>query len=365
MIYESDDRLEPYCVLNDECLDKITQGGELIKELQYDREDLKKLISNVVLLTNKNNLMSCNQGKAYWLKTEVVKPNAVKVDPNTGVNERLQRPLCPSVNNNLHEQHMGGISRPSRFCTGFLAKTDHGPRLVTAGHCVRGDSGAAGLEEEELVGILNYQLTDQNQTNYFFPAQSIIDDLTIDEDIDGKKQWVCRGNSLACPGQSSVGAYTDVAILRAGKINKNFGLSVVVPNGPLSPNLSNQEALGFSGHPAGMPKKVSLAPKATYRTVEQAFPDGTIEHERLISKFSKMYYAHFDAFGGDSGAPVFGNQRPDLVVGMLLGGQTDYEIGEHRGEACWNFRALNQSKYPGELVLNAKYIHSLLEKTKE
>src|SRR5690606_32537433 len=66
---------------------------------------------------------------------------------------------------------------------------------------------------------------------------------------------------------------------------------------------------GMIGHPAGLPKKVAFG-----------------EETRVISSDQDKYFvANVDAFGGNSGSPVF-NQVTGLVEGVLVRGEPDFWV---------------------------------------
>jgi hypothetical protein len=67
------------------------------------------------------------------------------------------------------------------------------------------------------------------------------------------------------------------------------------------------------GHPARLPIK---------------FADGSIVRDNTPSSY---FIANLDAYGGNSGSPVFGTDN--VVEGVLVRGDADFTLAE--GAACW------------------------------
>ncbi len=164
-------------------------------------------------------------------------------------------------------------------CTGFLVGSD---LLVTAGHCVE---SACGTRAVWAFGFNN--------------TGKISDDIYI------KTSNIYKCKEVLAREVVSNGA--DYALIRLDRKSNSpilkYRTSGVIPQG--APVI-------LLGHPSGMPLKVTQT--AAYNT---SFKDDT------------FFRVPVDAFGGNSGSPVF-NTRTFQVEGILVRGVRDYAYDQDK-----------------------------------
>lgn len=157
------------------------------------------------------------------------------------------------------------------FCTGFLLDEQH---LVTARHCVPTPEACAETQ--------------------------IVFDFTMNE--DGEVQPLTQETVYNCAGvyYDALDAL-DVVVLTLDRATGRPGLPLADQSTTISGDLV------VIGHPSGLPRKLAVGA------------------EVLDNDLASDYFVtDLDSFAGNSGSPVF-DLSIYAVVGMLLGGEVDYE----------------------------------------
>ncbi len=107
-------------------------------------------------------------------------------------------------------------------------------------------------------------------------------------------------------------------------------ISARITDRPEGVQMAKEAEVYIIGHPCGLPLKVAAHPKSV---VTKALPT--------------TFVARLDAFGGNSGSPVF-NRSTHRVEGILIEGQKDflkvnvrnrvaiYPLGGEDGETCYD-----------------------------
>jgi V8-like Glu-specific endopeptidase len=85
-------------------------------------------------------------------------------------------------------------------------------------------------------------------------------------------------------------------------------------------SVAPETPLGVIGHPDGLPKKVSFKNRTTSIAMEAGF--GTI------------FRAQLNTFHGNSGSPVLFYDQPDVVAGILVEGEQDYNVDVDADGPC-------------------------------
>lgn len=185
------------------------------------------------------------------------------------------------------------------FCTGFLVGEQ---TLVTAGHCVP-DREAC------------------KNTNFVFSFRA--DDNGGIESISPEQVFGCE-QLLEVRREPEMGL--DHALIRLDRTVDSPGLVVSAAD-----ELVEGAPLAVIGHPNGLPQKLSA--------------DGVVMENDLSQPY---FMATLDTFGGNSGSPVIDLERM-VVVGMLLGGEQDYDL---TSESCYQVRVCEEdgSNCSGEAV---------------
>jgi len=175
--------------------------------------------------------------------------------------------LCPSER--FREQPTGA------FCSGFLVAPDI---IATAGHCV--NSG--------------------NVTTVRFVFGFRMRDATTAETVIRNGE-IYRGTAVV--GHRLVGNGPDWALIRVDRPVTGHRIAPVRRAG----RIADTQAVHVSGHPAGLPTKF-----AGGAAVRDNSPSG-------------HFVANLDAYGGNSGSPVF-NSDTHEVEGVLVRGDTDFVL---------------------------------------
>ncbi len=179
------------------------------------------------------------------------------------------------------------------ICSGFLAAPDI---LVTAGHCIE-----TVADCKDYVWIFDYvEGTDTISNDNIYGCKEII------------------ANKL----DSSYFSLKDYAIIRLDKPVKNREPLKVRMKG--RPNWG--EPLVIIGHPLGLPQKVSDGAQ-----VKIGNALGFLRPIKNLIRKRDFFMANLDAFGGNSGSPVF-NEETGLVEGILVEGAEDFK--EDQEQMC-------------------------------
>jgi len=160
------------------------------------------------------------------------------------------------------------------YCSGALIAPDV---VMTAGHCVEDEADCHRIKF-----VFGFAIKKKGQFPYEVPSK----------DVYGCKQLL---------GREQTASGVDWALIKLDRAVKG--------RVPLKLNrtgvVMDKTPLVVIGHPAGLPTKI-----AGGATVRDASPEG-------------IFTANLDAYGGNSGSPVF-NARTGLVEGLLTRGDNDY-----------------------------------------
>jgi hypothetical protein len=159
------------------------------------------------------------------------------------------------------------------FCSGFLVAPDV---VATAGHCV--NTG--------------------NVTNVRFVFGFRMRDATTAETVINNAE-IYRG--VAIIGRQEVGNGADWALVRIDRPVTNHRIVRIRRAG----RIGNTQAVHVIGHPSGLPTK--FASEAVVRNNQP----------------NEFFVANLDAYGGNSGSPVF-NSDTHEVEGILVRGEADF-----------------------------------------
>jgi len=190
---------------------------------------------------------------------------------NTSAYTRSGLPACPS------EPY--GAQPTAAFCTGFLVGDD---LIATAGHC---------FDTSDLVG-----------TRFVF-GFDMLDAVTPVTVVDADQVYT----AVEVIGRQYTVSAADYTVVRVDRI-------VTAPGAvPLeirrTGTVANGIQIGLIGHPSGLPKKISFGAQTVV----------------LDNSPATFFVSNVDAYGGNSGSPVF-NATTGVVEGILVRGAGDFEI---------------------------------------
>lgn len=189
-------------------------------------------------------------------------------------------------------------------CSGFLA----GPKtLVTAGHCAKNI-----LDCENNKWVFGFKdTTTELSKDQVYSCKKIITQKNIYDDKEVSDYAVIE---LDRP----VKGYVPLKLRKHGRVMLNTPLVVI-------------------GHPLGLPMKATDG-----GTVNRM---NDLERKNPIKSFilrAHYFNANLDAYGGNSGSPVF-NKRSGEVEGILIEGETDFVYNSKR--ECHESRKLSDSHH--------------------
>lgn len=177
-------------------------------------------------------------------------------------------------------------------CSGFLVNST---TLVTAGHC-----------------MVNERECDDNRWVFGFKDQ--VTELNADQVYSCKKIITQRyvydkkevSDYAVIELDRPVKGYVPLKLRKFGRVRLNTPLVVI-------------------GHPLGLPMKATDGAVVMRQNV--------VERETPIKSFilrSHYFTANLDAYGGNSGSPVF-NKKNGKVEGILIQGAEDFSFNQERG----------------------------------
>lgn len=181
------------------------------------------------------------------------------------VNFGARQSLCPGER--FREQPTGA------FCSGVLVAAD---LIATAGHCVNGGNVS------DVRFVFGFRMRDAST------ARTVIGSGEI-----------YRGVEIV--GRQLVGDGPDWALVRLDRPVGNHRIARIRRTG----RIGDRQVVHVIGHPAGLPTK---------------FAGGAVVRDNAQSAY---FVANLDAYGGNSGSPVF-NSDTHEVEGILVRGETDF-----------------------------------------
>ena len=199
--------------------------------------------------------------------------NSLWTDVNTNFSEIWVDPLSDFM---CRDERFNRQKNVSYACTGFLVGED---LLVTAGHC--------GVNVGEI----------RNSSIDYCEAYTWLFDYTAQSNpnrIPKKNIYTCKEIIYAVQ-QEEDGFSHDFALIRLDR--KAEGRA---PLKMASRRSGVDDEVYMIGHPMGLPMKYT--------------PNATI----FDDKVGRSFYTDLDAFGGNSGSPVF--NKDDEVIGVLIAG---------------------------------------------
>ncbi|MEX1099554.1 MAG: serine protease [Bacteriovoracaceae bacterium] len=191
-------------------------------------------------------------------------------------------------------------------CSGFLVGDN---LLVTAGHCIKGQSDCNSSR-----WVFDYKVENDSQFDVSVAA----------ENVYGCKKVISRSLDMW--------SKDDYALIELDRPAKNKVALKYRKSGNVSPG----DNLVVIGHPSGLPTKIA---------------DGAKVRELHKNYFS----ANLDTYGGNSGSPVF-NVDTGEVEGILVRGEKDYVYD--RDQRCNVTNYLGDDEGRGEDVT---YIGNIAE----
>ena len=209
--------------------------------------------------------------------------------------------LCPGER--FHEQPTPG------FCSGFLVGPDI---LVTAGHCMDGESRCA-----ETAFVFDYGYNDPLADLSSVPQSNVYGCAEV---IAHSLDRATMNDYSVIRLDRPVAGRTPLKFRKEGQIERGTNLLVI-------------------GHPSGLPTKV--APGASVRSTDTAQP---------------FFVANLDTYGGNSGSAVF-NEDSGEVEGILVRGETDFQFSN----GCAKSYVCANDACRGEDVTRATEFASALE----
>ena len=177
------------------------------------------------------------------------------------------------ISHNLCEGERFREQPTAPFCSGFLVAPDI---IATAGHCVNQNNLARTRF------VFGFRMINETEANVVIPNNDIL-----------------RGVALIVREEISTGA--DFALV---SLDRPVTGHTIVPI-RRSGNIDDGEEVFVIGHPSGLPLK---------------FANGAQVRDNSPSSF---FVANLDTYGGNSGSPVF-NENKEIVEGILVRGDRDF-----------------------------------------
>jgi V8-like Glu-specific endopeptidase len=189
-------------------------------------------------------------------------------------------------------------------CSGFLV----GPKtLVTAGHCIK---NMLDCDSNKWVFGFTKETTELEKKQVY-SCKKIIAQKNVYDEKEVSDYAVIELDR-------EVDGYVPLKLRKFGRVLINTPLVVI-------------------GHPLGLPMKATDGAKVNRMNDE--------ERKNTLKSFllrSHYFNANLDAYGGNSGSPVF-NKRNGQVEGILIQGETDFVFNQEK--ECHESRKLSDSHH--------------------
>jgi V8-like Glu-specific endopeptidase len=246
---------------------------------------------------------------AVLVRPSTIATSGTRAYLNSPTLDEKYGPLCP--NQQFADQIAPG------FCTGFLIGPD---TLVTAGHCIKDN-------------------LDCQNTRFVFGFQ-----MNKGEKLDSlATKNVYRCKQVVTSVREPEGA--DYAVIRLDRSTGLKGFDYAVED-----ETRMNQSVFVIGHPNGLPMKIAT--------------DVYVLDEGVNLPY---FVVNSDTFGGNSGSPVVSTSDPPRVLGILVRGETDYEINPLSTPACIQVKTCqgDASDCRGEQATKISVVHQALSTPSE
>lgn len=214
--------------------------------------------------------------------------------------------LCPSEP--FRDQPTGPV------CTATLVGED---LLLTAGHCVLNE-----MECAKSRFVFGFSITEAGGS-----APSIVPATEVYTCAEVVSRYVNHTSTNA--------VRADYALVRLDRKVAGHKIVPIARDG----DLAKGDSVFMLGYPSGLPLKVVGG-----ATVRDSSAPG-------------FFIADMDAFGGNSGSPIF-NERTHAIEGVLFAGDQDYALNED--ETCVIVSRRGQNEGSGEAATKTSLLRSLI-----
>ncbi|MBO6516133.1 MAG: ankyrin repeat domain-containing protein [Bacteroidia bacterium] len=220
-------------------------------------------------------------------------------------------------------------------CTGFLIAPDI---MVTAGHCISSD------QHEITDGKVVFHKSYFNKYGDFtYNQKKWVFDYT--NDISMTKKSLKSGEEYYVATIPTSNQYTVKRVLKSVLDNKrNLDYAVIQLDRPTSRDpfrfrtgakIAKGDNLAMIGSPSGLPLKLSDGAKVT------------------INSGDTWFGTNLDAFGGNSGGPVYNKAGQNLIEGILVRGRIDKGLkGFYVDESCGCVKEVKYENNESESILD-------------
>lgn len=241
-----------------------------------------------------SNIIDIVKASSFSMESEAIAIAVLSANHKALDSKRIEIDLDSLDGRLCVDQPLAGNSSLSYSCTGFLVAPD---LLVTAGHCAT-NVGETTNETEMYCETYQWLFGYQSEKGDGISARVYpMDDF-----------YRCRKIVFAVREDSF--PFRDYALIQLDR--------PVTGRRPLTLSaapLSLTENLAMLGHPWGTPLKLTTSGKI------------------LINELGRQQFiTNLDAFGGNSGSPVFDHKKE--VVGILIGGTPSQDRQLQRGSSC-------------------------------